>query len=469
MEVALEQRPTSQLPEPIKNGLARVDQLKQGEEVSIPIHEIGKDRVQTLYLETKRKHPNVDFKYFDKDPDVKITNAEVFQQFEGDGIKKGPDEYLDAIVDQSLKTNLSIILAVATNNVDLNENERRQISSTVGGITNDYLRDTYFPNATDEDWNNAEKLIVACVDAGDEFSNNSAFQRARSLVTREAMVRSNTFSVNISPELLDVILEDFNPDLASNKDKLRAFDEAITSQTWFSENEQELKDLKELSPEGADIAIKVLRKNATLLTDEEKKAPAEYFVNLVAAAKKGDSKAQEQLDIFRLIGDQYETDEVYSRFTQYNDPSVYGLAKIWASSWAKPVYKAYGFFSCLARMSRGSPLTIRGREIDTSDMRNDSNSIEHAQAIIKILKTPQKNLEKKITQEQAARLHMCPSCYGGRSGFETQKKIQGALDVSVENEAEEVAPSFDEKRVDFAVEVMQKLRKDGYLKMKMEG
>lgn len=63
---------------------------------------------------------------------------------------------------------------------------------------------------------------------------------------------------------------------------------------------------------------------------------------------------------------------------------------------------------------------------------------------------------------------MCPSCYGGKSGFETQKKMQGALDVSNEDESAEAVSAFDEKRVDFAVEVMKKLRKDGYLKMKME-
>lgn len=376
---------TDSLSVPVRENLAKINQLEPKGLIEIPIQEIGKNNVQSLYLETKRKNPNMSFEYYDRDPVVKITNEPVFQQFEGGEAKKAT-EYLDEIKDERLKDNLSRILTVATQNVDLNGDERRQISSTVGGITNDYLRATYFPDATPEDWNNAEKLIVACVDAGDEFSNNSAFQRARSLVTREAMIHSSTFNVNKSSELLDTILEDFNPDLASNKDKLKAFDEAITSQTWFSENEQELKDLRELSPEGANIAVKILRKNATQLTDEEKKAPAEYFINLVSAAKKGDSKAQEQLDIFRIIGDQYETDEVYSQFTQYNDPSVYGLAKIWASSWAKPVYKLYGFFSSLARMSRGRTLTIRGREIDTSSMRNDSNSVEHAQAIIKILK-----------------------------------------------------------------------------------
>lgn len=467
MEMTLEHQPRIQLPESVKSGLARVDQLRQGETISISIQEIGQDNIQRLYLETKRKKPNMSFAHYDRDLDVKITNAEVFQQFEGND-QKGPNEYLDAIKDPSLKENLSIILAVATENVDLNAEERTRISDTVRGITNKNLRLAYFPNASNGDWGNTDNLIVACVDAGNEFSNNSAFQRARGLVTRESMIHSSTFNVDKNPELLDVILEDFNPDLASNNDKLKAFEDAMIDATWFSENRQELNDLQELNPKGARIAVKILRENATKLDDKNKLVAAEYFMNLVADYKKGNTDAQKQLEIFRLIGDKYETDEVYSFFTQYNDPSVYGLAKIWASSWAKPVHKLYGFWSSLARKTRGSPLVIRDREIDTSDMRNDSNPIEYAQAIVKILKTPQKNLEKKITKEQTARLHMCPSCYGGKSGFESQKKIQGALSVSDNDNEKGIGSEFDEKRVDFAVEVMQKLRKDGYLKMKME-
>ena len=174
--------------------------------------------------------------------------------------------------------------------------------------------------------------------------------------------------------------------------------------------------------------------------DQEKIGPAKYFKDLLDQANKGDEKANKVLGIFRVLCDMYQTDEVLSEFTRYNDPSIYGLAEIWSSSSFKPL-----FINAAVNIQRSfrKPMEIGNRTIYTHS-RNDGNSKEFMQAIIKILETPQSKLRNKVVYEQTIRLQMCPTCYGGMEGFRTQRLLQETLKPDAENE------TFDPKRVEFA-------------------
>ncbi len=427
--------------------LEAVRVLKEGGSLYAFVFDWQSVKPTDVFTAVKSQFPSTQFEFDTKRKTLKITKAETNEPFENN-TAPDPEVMLNSISSELLRKDISVLLSVAIQDVDNNRDSRRSVSSVVNSLTNIDLRKLTYTDASESDWESATKLLVTCVDAGDEFAGNSAFQRARKLVVNQALIMPERFTPKKGPELLKVAQE-FDPDKAATLDKIRALQDALIYPTWFSDNANELNWLRENNPEGWRIAVNILRKNAISLGDDEKKAPLDYFKRELDLAKKGDQDATKRLEIFRILGHHYETDEVWSRFTQYHDPSVFGVAEYWSSStFAGPIEN-------IKRMFR-KQMTLGDREL-IADSRSDGNPQEFAKALIKILETPQDSLRNKIVLEQTLRLQECPSCYGYMAGFKAQKLLQETLEPDAQN-----VQNYDGKRVDFALKTKQTLRDLGY-------
>lgn len=404
-----------------------------------------------VFTSIKSEYPNSQFEYDDKRKTLRITKAESFQAF-GENVPTDPEKIFNSISNEPLKKDLLSLLALASENVDENGSSRAKVMSFIEQHLKDDVRKIAYPDVENGDWEKFDHIVATCVDAGNEFGNNSAFQRARKLVLETTLIQPEKFASKISPELLK-IAQNLDPDKAATLDKIRAFDKAITTDTWFSLNKNEINWLRENDPQGWRFAIFTLRKNAITLTDQEKQQSLSYFEDILSRTKQGDPNAKKTMDIFRILGSDYKTDEVWSNFTKYHDPSVYGVAEYWSSS---------AFVGPIETIKRASikEMNLQGKIITVND-RSNGNPEEYVNAIIKILKIPQNELRNKIVYEQTIRLNQCPSCYGYEGGFRTQKLLQETLND------ESLNIQYDQKRVEFASKIRQLLKNNGYLKMQI--
>lgn len=390
-----------------------------------------------VYLAIKARYPNTEVSYDKKRKTLTVEKLKSYQPFSEKVELPNFKDLYESIESEELKKVLLDFINASLKDVDSSFGERIQYRQFMGALTASEFRDSF--RASDNDWKNLERLLVACVDAGGELGNNSVFQRARKLVVKEAIIYPEKFSVNRGDKLLKVAQE-FNPDLAATKDKLRALTEAFLMPTWASTNQEQLRWVGEHDPQGWRLATGTLKKNVLSLEDAEKGQVRDYFRGLLLEAKAGGKTAKYKLEIFRVLGNHFKTDEVWSEFTQYNDPSLYGTAEYRSSS---------AFKGPVTEIKRSFKKTPIYAEVEIFvDSRSDADPTEYAKEIVALLQIPSDKLRNKLVYDQTVRLQICPTCYGYAGGFRAQRLLQETL--SGESDENLV---YDPKRVDFALSV----------------
>lgn len=384
-----------------------VSQLNVGQSVEISMPIFGGPKADEVFIGVKTERPDVSVIYDDHTKKLSLSPQKVTEQFNENEPVLNLNEMLSKIQNVKDRDVFVSFLKVGMMNVDLNAEHRAVFSGAY--FIGDIVRGIDSP-----DKQIMKNILLACVDAGNEIGNNSAFARARNLVVNRTLVQPEGFNPQRGSKLMVVAL-DMDRDKVSDNDKLMALDDAIKYSTWASSKTEELAILQEMMDgKGWRMANILLKRDVTQMPDEERKEVGMYFEKLLKESKNGDGTATKKLEIFRSLADGFETDEVWSRFTQYHDLSVYGTAVYWSSG---------DFAVNMFKWRELIKLPILRKELNV-DSRSNGDAKEFAQAVVKLMSISKEKMSKRLKREQNARLMMCPSCYGEAAGVEVQQKIQ---------------------------------------------
>lgn len=399
-----------------------VSQLEVGQSVEFNLPFLGGPKADDVFVGVKSERPDVLVVYDDKTKKLTLSTQEVTQQFNEDGLVPNLNEMLGEI--QNIKDREIFVNFLKTGMMDVDLSAEQRAIFSRAYFIDDIVKDTDNP-----DKQIMKNILLACVDAGNEIGNNSAFARARNLVINRTLVQPEGFNPKRESKLMDVALN-MNRDKVSDNDKLSAMEDAVKYATWASGKSDELKTLQEIKDaEGWRMANFLLKEDVTQMPDEDRKEVKVYFEKLLKESKTGNNEATKKLEIFRLLADGFETNEVWSRFTQYHDLSVYGTAEYWASS----SYKLNMFKTNLT-----VELPILEQTLNVG-LRSNGNSKDFAEAVVKLMSISKEKMKKRLKRDQNARLMSCPSCYGYGEGAELQQKIQdnggiSAIEIVGEND-----------------------------------
>jgi len=350
--------------------------------------------------------------------------------------QNSPDlkQALENITHEGLRQSVETVISLGIQNADqVDYHELFGNRFLIKALTSPYTREQYLQDQEidPDQFELGQKLILACVDAGDHIGNNSLFTRAKSLVFQTAVIYpEDGTSQKISPKLLEQ-LQTYNPDSADPKDKLRALELVWTTPTWLNEHADIISDLgrdktnitiedKKYTP--YQLALYTLRKNFNDLATPETQALHTYFQSLLEESRQPNSETSQhaikRIEQFRLLAHDHKSDELLVNFTTMHDPSIYGATLYYASRWQLHLFKD------LADVFRSNTndLEIAGKTIHLG-YGKVANPRQFAQAMVKLTK-PGANLSKIIRTTQRSALKICPSCYGYGAGFRSQAAIQ---------------------------------------------
>ena len=413
-----------------------VSQLKVGQSAEFSLPFLGGPKADEVFVGIKQERPDVLVAYDDKTRTLVLSPQEVTEQFTEDGPVPNLKEMLGKIQNEKDRKIFESFLKTGMMDVDVSAEHRAVFSGA------------YFISDIVSDVDNPDKqimktILLACVDAGDQIGNNSAFMRARNLVINRTLVQPEGFNPKRGTKLMDVALN-MNRDKVSDSDKLNALEDAIKYSTWASSKYEEFTMLREMEDsEDWRMANFLMKEDVTQMPDENRKVVKEYFEKLLKESKRGDSGATKKLEIFRSLADGFETNEVWSRFTQYHDLSVYGTSVYWSS----------GDFAInpFKRREIINLPTLR-KELNV-DPRSNGDAKEFAQAIVKLMSIPKEKMSKRLRREQNARLMMCPSCYGESAGVKVQQKIQESGGMARVQTNDEIVEIIKNKKIEWAMQM----------------
>lgn len=419
----------------VKNN--RVEEIA-GTEIVLPYDKKHKQEMALL----KIKYPFLRMDVDDLEKNIKVTALEVKLPFIGEKIAD-LSKMLETLNNPELIRLVTEVVGVGMKDSDTLPNLSRRAQYLLNTITSQY-------GYAMEEFNVSElaqvKVILAtAIDSGNEIGNNSFFQRARARSIREVLFSDDNFHIQKGAKALNLVKNEFNPDLMTVDDKMKALMSAMYSPSWTRGHEVVLNKLQTTGDAKDNKIVRLMKSNIFSLPKRDKQEIASYFKELLKRNKSGDLGAREKLEIFRVLGNDHKIDIYDELFAQMHGNSVYDVARYWANG------NTQGPVQALVRML--APVDAEGKnkhrglhnfagEEITLDYYNDATPEEFAREVIKWVSRP--NIMLKNRQVMA--IINCPGCYGYADGFKGQRQVQ-------EMGSEEAF--YDPKRVDFALSAMR--------------
>jgi len=298
-------------------------------------------------------------------------------------------------------------------------------------------------DAASAEYQKAAEFFGRCVDVGDLIGNNSRLAMARRLVGVKEMAEPDKGGWQSKDDrMLRQVLER-DPERMDLLSKLRALREAMSYESWGYKN-REL--LERLDSSERSLAVFTLKKSILEMTDSDRRKIDNYFSELLDRRFKGEANerklAQEKIEIFRVLGYDFQSDAVLSRFMRHHDVSVYGAAEYWG-------LERLSLFRTMGSIFKGkyrleSEVEWAGRKMKIDHWHN-TDPVRFAMEMVNVARRP----EWMFRLKRYASLVQCPTCYGYGSGFRGQMAAESVL-----NKGDSVA-SGEERDLDlkFAIQI----------------